>query len=424
MRPVDLLQTPEAHKVFERAARFAGMPLRVHFVKEGREQLRVRGHGQCAACLYVAGLEGGKAACRRDRERAAVSALRDQMLTPFICHMGFACMAAPVLSQGGSGFVATFGPYCPAQESLALTPDVLDGLTRLTGGRVAELPVELDDVHLAPVATVPAVIEWALEELAILREDRSGEPQQPDQAEARGPCRGPAKRRTRLASPRPDPYQARAIAAALAGGKQGQARALVKAVVAESLSGRRLRVAVRRARTVALVGATLEAAEAAGLNTGACWERFPDFVAQTRRLDRNDRLAGSAMAVLSMLSRKAAREAPAALGYAELNEIVLGRLTEGVTLNEVAQQLGQKPSTITKRLQRKFALSYCDYVGRLRLDKAKELLRRTQLPVREVARRVGIKDASNLGKLFRKFEAMSPLKYRAQFATKDDNEAP
>lgn len=423
MKPVDFLQTPEAGDVFERAARFAGVPVSVHFVKAGREQLRVRGHGQCAICRYLAGLKGGKAACRRDRQGAALIALRDQMLTPFICHMGFACMAAPVLSQGASGFVATFGPYCPAEESRALAPDVLDGLATLTGGPVTELPVELDDVHLAPVATVPAVIEWVLEELAVLRQELSDEPKQPDQAEADEARGGATKRRKRLPRPRPDAYQARAIAAALAGGKQGQARALVKAVVAESRSGKRVRLAVRRARTVALVAAALEAAEAAGLNTGACWERFPEFVTQTRSLDRNDRLVGSAMAVLSILKRRAAREAPAALGYGELNEIVLGRLTEGVTLNEVALHLGQRPSTITKRLQRKFGLSYSDYVGRLRVDKAKELLRRTQLPVREVAWRVGIKDASNLGKLFRKFEAVSPANYRAQFATKTDHEA-
>jgi len=418
MRPADFLQSAEAGVVFERAMRFAGVPVSVHFVKGAREQLRLRSHGQCAACRYVAGLDGGPAACRSHRESASLLALRERMIAPFICHMGFACMAAPVLPEGAPGFVATFGPYCPAAESRGLAPDVLAGLAALTGEPLDVLPVELDDIHRAPVATVPAVIEWMLEELAALREDaaelssrdRAGQPPEPR--------RGAARRSRPEANLRADPYQARAIATALAGGKQGQARALVAAVVAESRSGRRVRVAVRRARTVALVGAVLEAAEGAGLKTDACWEHVPEFVAQTRDLDANDQLVGAAMTALSILKRQAARETAPALGYGELNEIVLARLTEGVTLNEVAQQLGQRPSTITKRLQRKFGLSYSDYVGRLRVDKAKELLRRTELPVREVAWRVGIKDASNLGKLFRKFEALSPGRYRARFGSK------
>ena len=36
----------------------------------------------------------------------------------------------------------------------------------------------------------------------------------------------------------------------------------------------------------------------------------------------------------------------------------------------------------------------------------------------EISRRVGIRDGSNLGKLFRKFEGMSPQDYRRRFGRK------
>ena len=104
--------------------------------------------------------------------------------------------------------------------------------------------------------------------------------------------------------------------------------------------------------------------------------------------------------------------------FTELNRIVLERIPGPVTLAEVARQLGEHPTTLTHRLQRKFEMSFSEYVGRLRVDKAKELLRKTRLGAGEVARRVGTSDPSNFSKLFRKYEGMSPSEYRQRFGRK------
>jgi len=101
-----------------------------------------------------------------------------------------------------------------------------------------------------------------------------------------------------------------------------------------------------------------------------------------------------------------------------LNRLVMSRLPGKITLNEIAAELGQHPTAITHRLQRKFGMSFSEYVGRIRIDKAKELLRRTRLGAGEIARRVGTSDASNFSKLFRKLEGMSPLEYRKLFGGK------
>jgi two-component system response regulator YesN len=101
----------------------------------------------------------------------------------------------------------------------------------------------------------------------------------------------------------------------------------------------------------------------------------------------------------------------------KFNQLVEARLVEGVTLNEIAAELGQTPTAITHRLQRGYGMSFSQYLGRLRVEKAKELLRRTQLPVSAIAQRVGLSDVSNFGKLFRKFEGMAPLDYRQRFGS-------
>jgi AraC-like DNA-binding protein len=175
---------------------------------------------------------------------------------------------------------------------------------------------------------------------------------------------------------------------------------------------------VKRARAAALVCAVIEAAERAAVDTTTCRARLPRLLDEVEQGRTDMQLADAVMRLLSILKRKAARDVAKTEGYAELNAILLPRIADSVTLNEVAAKLGQHPTAITHRLQRKFGMSYSEYLGRLRIDKAKELLRRTRLTVTEVARRVGINDTSNFARLFQKFEAMSPLKYREQFGRK------
>jgi two-component system response regulator YesN len=94
------------------------------------------------------------------------------------------------------------------------------------------------------------------------------------------------------------------------------------------------------------------------------------------------------------------------------------RLPGKVLLKDIAAELGQHPTAITHWLQRKFDMSFTEYVGRIRIDMAKELLRRTHLGVGEVAQRVGIDDTSNFSRLFRRHEGMSPLDYRKRLGIK------
>jgi AraC family transcriptional regulator len=50
-----------------------------------------------------------------------------------------------------------------------------------------------------------------------------------------------------------------------------------------------------------------------------------------------------------------------------------------------------------------------------RIERAKQLLRTTQLPIMEIAFQVGCKNHSYFSKLFRKLTGMSPRTYRNQY---------
>jgi AraC-like DNA-binding protein len=191
-------------------------------------------------------------------------------------------------------------------------------------------------------------------------------------------------------------------------------RSLVRAAIAEVVPKPEGAIAGRRARTIALVGAALEAAERARLHTTESWDQFPAFLQAVNQAKTDSELAGAGTAFLGGILRRTRQDAPEGI-LEEVNRIVAARLPASVTLNEVAQRLGKHPTAITHHLQRKFGLSYSQYVGRLRIDRAKELLRRTRLGIGAVAKRVGIADPSNFSKLFRKLEGVSPQQYREQY---------
>jgi AraC-like DNA-binding protein len=60
-------------------------------------------------------------------------------------------------------------------------------------------------------------------------------------------------------------------------------------------------------------------------------------------------------------------------------------------------------------------MSLFDYLNRLRLENAAEMLRTTELPLNVISERCGISDQSRLGVLFKKQYNCTPLAYRKQF---------
>ncbi len=415
MTPLEFLRSDAVLALLARAATGAGVPLSVHFVERNQEGARIVGWGQCGACRHVQSLPGGGTACRLSRTTAANMALRQRRPMPFICHLGFACVSAPVMP--GEKFVMTFGPFCPMEEQRSLEADIRAGLENLLGRDLEELPVSLDDIHRSPSASVPAIAEWTMEALQAAWEYAQTE-REPESlpAERLIESRSIARRRppSREAAPTgPVP----AIVAALAGGSFQQARALMQGDLEELRRSGGRGIDQCRARVATLASAALEGLAGTGLSVDAAWAAYPAFMEALTAGEDDGSLLDAAMSLFSFLRRSATREQTEVSlpNYPELFTLVNERLLEGITLEEVATKLGETPSAISHRLKRKFGMSFSDYVGRIRVDRAKRLFRETGLSVAAVGQRVGISDQSNFARLFKKVEGMSPPAYRKQF---------
>ena len=388
-----------------RAATAAAMPMTVHSEVGGTEEQLFSGTPARQACRWLHGYAEGREACAASRAKAVAQALRRRKPAPFVCHMGFACVTVPVETDAGRAAL-TAGPFIPAEAPHSAVSDAEQALRQLGLHDGGALPFSLDDIAVTPVSAAHACAEWLAEDLAAIwarPATVSGESEDGD-----SPPEGGRTRSGRAAVTRTG-REAALCASAMAGDWDGVRRGAMAALggaTAVAPSG------VLRARALALAAGALEAAEAAKApKAAACWKRL-DALASELQLAGDAR--GLAKAVTGFL--KPLKSAPRTGGgdamLAAVHKIVTRDLAQGVSLEDAARELGVHPTAVTHRLQRTVGLSYSEYVGRLRVEKAKELLGRTKLGVGEIGRRVGIGDVSNFAKLFRRHEGMSPGDYR------------
>jgi AraC-like DNA-binding protein len=419
MTPAAFFQEAAIRRLLARAAEAGACPLSLHFTENNREGPKILSWGGCAACRHVGLLDGGARACRQSRTSAAVMALRQRRPVSFICHMGFACAAVQGLHD--EGYVLTFGPWCPQEERRSLEFDAINGLEALTGHKHGSFPVSLEDIRIAPSTTLPAIAEWTREALNTAWQREAMAAAEKDAPETASSV--PAEQVARAAREKPESASrsaAAALAIAIAADNPSQIRMLLRTALEEVYTHPRVRIGVRRGRMTACAAAAMEALEQAGHRTGPAWKAFPDFLAAVQHARNDAELINAGADLLYTVRGTPARETgkTAAPAWEELNQLLLGHLASGITLQEAAERLEESPSAISHRLKRNFGMNFSEYFGSLRVDKAKELFRNTRLPVHEVARRVGIDDSSNFGRLFRKIAGMAPGAYKAQYGRK------
>lgn len=90
------------------------------------------------------------------------------------------------------------------------------------------------------------------------------------------------------------------------------------------------------------------------------------------------------------------------------------RLGERIGVNDIATAIGQSPRTFARRVTAATGLSPIQFLQRLRVEQAIELIETTTLPFEEIAYRVGYSDPSTLRALVRRGAGMGPRELRAR----------
>jgi AraC-like DNA-binding protein len=96
-------------------------------------------------------------------------------------------------------------------------------------------------------------------------------------------------------------------------------------------------------------------------------------------------------------------------------ELILGqvhmRYMEPISLDEFAGQSGASSYTVSRLFKQETGINFIDYLTKVRMDKAKELLEGTDLKINAIAEQVGYQP-TYFNRIFKKLEGLTPSAYR------------
>jgi AraC-like DNA-binding protein len=131
----------------------------------------------------------------------------------------------------------------------------------------------------------------------------------------------------------------------------------------------------------------------------------------------------AALALLTLLLIDIARLAGDVVGdlrrsgeplLAEVFTVIDRRLCEPLSLRDVAHELGMTPGHLTTVVRRRTGRTVQEWIIERRMAEARSLLSDTELPVGEIARRVGMPDPGYFSRLFRRTHGTSPRQWRGR----------
>lgn len=87
----------------------------------------------------------------------------------------------------------------------------------------------------------------------------------------------------------------------------------------------------------------------------------------------------------------------------------------GITLEEIAGRLGITPEYLGTQFHREVGVTFSAYMRSYRMDRAKELLCRTQLKLYQIAEKVGYSNPKYFSQVFKEYTGQLPAEYRKMY---------
>jgi len=136
------------------------------------------------------------------------------------------------------------------------------------------------------------------------------------------------------------------------------------------------------------------------------WERIQAY-------DTVEALQAFAEAQLLQV-HEALREAPRSQVLQQAERYILEHFTEPLTVQAIAEHVYLTPEWLSTLFKKNHDCTVLDYVTRLRMEKAKELLKDVSLKIYQIGGMVGYKDTVYFSRLFRRLTGVTPKEYRNQ----------
>ncbi|CQR52880.1 response regulator [Paenibacillus riograndensis] len=120
-------------------------------------------------------------------------------------------------------------------------------------------------------------------------------------------------------------------------------------------------------------------------------------------------------AVLQRLSQElTARAVKERNPMAEIVKYIEQNYPSDLSLQEVAGKFYVSREYISRKFKQEYGINFSDYIGSVRIEKAKLLLQNPNLKLSQISEMVGFHDVKYFSKVFKKQVGLSPKDYRAQ----------
>ena len=145
---------------------------------------------------------------------------------------------------------------------------------------------------------------------------------------------------------------------------------------------------------------------------------------QTRVISR--RQFQASLRLLAIFARFLAEDANRDLLSAQIHEqpcitsaknFILAHASEPLRLRDVAAHVHLSPDYFCKFFKKATGLGFSEFVARVRVEKAKDLLAKPAFLINDVANQVGFGSLSQFNRTFRRYAGRSPKEYRASLLT-------
>lgn len=99
----------------------------------------------------------------------------------------------------------------------------------------------------------------------------------------------------------------------------------------------------------------------------------------------------------------------------QAKEYINSNYMNNITLDDVGGYIGFNPSYFSSIFKKETGISFIDYLSRVRIEKAKILMKEADLRIQDISLMVGYNDVKYFSKLFQKHTGLNPNEYRKLF---------
>jgi len=162
--------------------------------------------------------------------------------------------------------------------------------------------------------------------------------------------------------------------------------------------------------------------------TSPPWPVWPDVVwevgllladVQSARSGWEERITSRMTTLLSRILSLSSRQvtpvrlpACASTLVSRVNNYLLQHLTEQITLEEIAVELGVSERSLIRQFREEAGETVFQRLQHIRLEQTERLLAETNLPLTDIGSQVGIRDAAYLVNWYRKQTSLTPMQFR------------